>query len=40
MLQDLILFSKIPMGARKIFLKIYRQFGHAPSKMVPHPWYR
>jgi hypothetical protein len=35
--QDLILFFKIPMGARKNFLEIYRQFGHAPSKRFTSP---
>jgi len=33
--QDLILVLKIPMGSRKNFFEIYRQFGHAPSKSSP-----
>ena len=36
-LRDLILLFKIPMGTRKNFLEIYRQFGHAPSKRSPIP---
>ena len=36
-LQDLILFFKIPKGARKNFLDTYRQFGHAPSKVIANP---
>jgi hypothetical protein len=31
--QNLISLFKIPMGTRKNFLEIYRQFGHAPSKI-------
>ena len=31
-LQDQILLFKTVMGTRKDFFKIYRQFGHAPSK--------
>jgi hypothetical protein len=34
-LQDLILLFKILMGKRNNFLKIYRQFGHAPSRGLP-----
>jgi hypothetical protein len=32
-LRDLILVFKIPTGARKAFLEIYKKFGHVPSKM-------
>ena len=31
-LQDCILLFKIPMGMRKNFFEMYRQFGHVPSK--------
>jgi hypothetical protein len=34
-LQDLILLLTIPMGKRKDFFEIYRQYGHAPSKVSP-----
>jgi len=30
--QNLILLFKLPMGTRKNFFEIYRQFGHVPSK--------
>jgi len=35
--QDLILFFKLPKGTRKNFLDTYRQFGHAPSKVIASP---
>jgi hypothetical protein len=31
-LQNLILLFKIPLGTRKDFLDVYRQFGHEPSE--------
>jgi hypothetical protein len=31
-LQDLILLFKIPLGKRKNFFELYKQFGHAPKK--------
>ena len=37
MLNYLILLFKIPMGTRKNFFEIYRQFGHAPSKAFVSP---
>jgi hypothetical protein len=36
-LQDHILFFKIPIGRRKHFFHICRQFGHAPSKSFASP---
>jgi len=36
-LNYLILLFKIPMGTRKNFFEIYRQFGHAPSKAFVSP---
>jgi hypothetical protein len=35
--QELILLLKIPMGTRKNFFEIYRQFGHAPLKRFASP---
>lgn len=32
--QDLIFLFRIPMGHRKNFLKMYRQFGHLPSEIL------
>jgi hypothetical protein len=34
-LQDLILLFTIPIGKRKDFFEIYRQYGHAPSNVSP-----
>jgi len=36
-LQDHTLLFKIPMGRRKHFFRIHRQFGHAPSKSFVSP---
>ena len=36
-LLDLILLYKIPIGTRKDFLEVYRQFGQAPSKRFASP---
>jgi hypothetical protein len=36
-IQDLIFLLKIPMGNRKNFFEIYKQFGHAPSKRFDIP---
>ena len=36
-LQDLILLFRISVGTRKNFFKIYRQFGHTPSKSFARP---
>jgi hypothetical protein len=36
-LQDFILLFKIPIGTRKGFFEINRQFGHAPSKKFTNP---
>ena len=36
-LKTFLLFFKIPMGRRKNFFEIYRQFGHAPSKRFASP---
>ena len=36
-LQDVILLFQIPMGTRKDFFEIYRQFGQAPSKRFGSP---
>jgi hypothetical protein len=33
--QDLIFLFRIPMGHRKNFFKIYREFGHVPSNSLP-----
>jgi len=35
--QHLIVLFKIPMGTQKDFFKIYRQFGHMPSKRFTSP---
>jgi hypothetical protein len=35
-LQEFILLFRIPMGTRKNFVEIHRQFGHAPSN-ISHP---
>jgi hypothetical protein len=36
-LQDRILLFKIPMGMRKNFFEIYREFEHVPSKRFARP---
>ena len=36
-LQDLIFLLKIPIGMRRNFFEIYRQFGQAPSKSFASP---
>ena len=35
--EGLTLIFKFPMAMRKNFFEIYRQFGHAPSKMHASP---
>jgi len=35
--QDLILLFKFPMGMRKNFFEIYREFGHASSERFVSP---
>jgi len=37
--QDLILLFKIPMGMRKDFFEIHRQFEHTRSKISPALFY-
>ena len=36
-LQELIFLYRLPVGTRKDFFDIYRQFGHAPSKRMVSP---
>jgi hypothetical protein len=36
-LQDLIVLLKVPIGTRKNFFEVYRQFGHAPLNVFASP---